>query len=192
MNKAEIKKRIEKLTAQIEDLRYRYHVLDDPEVSDEVYDSLTRELKELEEKYPEFKDPNSPTNRVAGKPLDKFVKVRHLDDAKQPSKMGSLNDAFAEKEVLAWDERIAKLIGHKPKGYYCDVKFDGLAIELVYEKGKFVQGSTRGDGEIGENVTQNVRTIQSIPINLRGRDYPERLVVRGEAVIYKKELEKIY
>src|SRR3989338_7762938 len=161
MNKGEIKKRIEKLRGQIEDLRYRYHVLDDPEVTDEVYDSLTRELKALEAQNPEFADPNSPINRVGGKPLDKFVKVKHLNDESKPYRMCSLNDAFAEEEVLAWEERMGKILGGKPKEYYCDVKYDGLAIELVYEKGEFTQASTRGDGEIGEDVTQNIRTINS-------------------------------
>ncbi|MBI3231949.1 MAG: NAD-dependent DNA ligase LigA [Candidatus Doudnabacteria bacterium] len=191
MNKQKIKNRIAKLRQQISELRYRYHVLDDPNITDEVYDSLTRELRQLESQNPEFADPNSEVNRVAGQPLGKFVKVPHLNDLKQPHKMGSLNDAFSEQEVLDWEERLTKILGHKPSGFYCDVKYDGLAIELVYEKGKLIQGSTRGDGEVGEDVTPNIRTIQSIPINLRGAGWSPRLVVRGEVVIYKKELERI-
>ncbi len=191
MNKQEAKKRIEKLRQQIEDLRYKYHVLNDPSVTDDIYDSLGRELKELETQFPEFSDSHSPLNRVAGKPLDKFVKVKHLDDQFRAAKMGSLNDAFSVEEVEAWEERVTKILGSKPKGYYCDVKYDGLAIELVYESGRFVQGSTRGDGEVGEDVTQNVKTINSIPLLLRGNGHPSRVVVRGETVIYKKELERI-
>jgi DNA ligase (NAD+) len=183
MNKAEAKKRIEKLRREIDDLRYRYHVLDDPKASDEVYDSLTRELKALEESYPEFKDPASPLNRIGGKPLDKFVKVKH------EVRMTSLNDAFSKEEVRDWETRIKKLLPKNTKlEYFCELKLDGLAASLIYEDGIFVRGATRGDGFIGEDITQNLKTIKAIPLKLRGQNIPKHLEVRGEAVMSKKTL----
>lgn len=161
MDKKQAIKRIEKLRRQIEDLRYRYHVLDDPKVTDDVYDSLSRELKKLEEVYPEFKDPFSPTNRVAGKPLDKFVKVRHN------VRMLSLNDSFSQEELGLWEKRIQKLALGRNLEYFCELKLDGLAISLIYKNGLFSAGATRGDGFIGEDITQNLKTIRSIPLKLR-------------------------
>ncbi|MCL5775371.1 MAG: NAD-dependent DNA ligase LigA [Patescibacteria group bacterium] len=189
MEKSEIKKRIEALRLQIEDLRYRYHVLDDPRVTDDVYDSLTRELRELEEKNPEFHDPLSPTNRVAGKPLDKFLKVRH------DVRMLSLNDVFSKDELEAWENRIKKVLSASPDAvepvYFAEIKFDGLAVSLIYKKGVLVRGATRGDGFIGEDITQNLKTIKSIPLKLRGENPPEFLEVRGEAIMTKKVLEQL-
>ncbi|MBI1838898.1 MAG: NAD-dependent DNA ligase LigA [Candidatus Colwellbacteria bacterium] len=188
MTKDGAKKRIEKLREQIENLRYRYHVLDDPKVTDEVYDSLTRELKKLETEFPEFIDLNSPTNRVGGKPLDKFVKVAHQVP------MLSLNDAFNKEELRAWEKRVLKFIPVDDAGgfhieYFCELKMDGLAVSLIYENGNFVKGATRGDGFIGEDITQNLRTIESIPLKLRSKlDYLE---VRGEAIMSKKTLNKL-
>src|SRR6185436_14586963 len=162
MKTDEVKKRIDKLSAQIEELRYRYHVLDDPGVTDEVYDSLTRELRELETRFPEFAHANSSINRVGGKPLDKFVKVQH------EVRMLSLNDAFSKEEVEAWEKRIKKLLpnGTNPE-YFCELKLDGLAVSLIYQHGNLIRGATRGDGFIGEDITQNLKTIRSIPIQLR-------------------------
>lgn len=183
MNKTEAKKRIEKLREQIDDLRYRYHVLDEPNVSDEVYDSLTRELKALESEFPEFYDANSPVNRIGGKPLDKFAKVEHLVP------MLSLNDAFSMEDLESWEKRIVKLLPPgTPLEYFCEVKLDGLAVSLTYENGNFVRGATRGDGRIGEDITQNLRTINSIPLRLRGKRVPRLLEVRGEAILAKKTL----
>ena len=184
------KRRIQKLQEQIEDLRYRYHVLDDPEVTDEIYDSLTRELHALEEQFPKLKDPNSATNRVAGKALDKFVKVPHA------VRMLSLNDIFNNEELAAWDERVKKLLPANAQGkngleYFCELKLDGLAVSLIYEKGTFVRGATRGDGFIGEDITQNLKTIRSIPLQLRGKDIPALLEVRGEAVMRKEILVEL-
>jgi DNA ligase (NAD+) len=179
MNITEAKKRAEKLQEQIEDLRYRYHVLDDPKVTDDVYDSLSRELKDLEVKFPEIIDPNSPTNRVAGKPLDKFVKVKHN------VRMLSLNDVFSTEELEAWEKRVQKLVPGQSLNYFCELKLDGLAISLIYKDGLLVRGATRGDGFIGEDITQNLRTIQSIPLKLRA-PFPEYIEVRGEAVMSKK------
>ncbi len=192
MTEPEVKKRIRKLEAQIEDLRYRYHVLDDPEVSDEVYDSLTRELRALESEYPKLKNLNSPTDRVAGKPLDKFVKVSHQVP------MLSLNDVFSHEELQAWETRIKKLLptsvaGKNALEYFAELKLDGLAVSIFYEDGKFVRGATRGDGKIGEDITQNLKTIQSIPLTLRPVDgnTPKLLEVRGEAVMRKVVLAEL-
>ncbi|MFH0890681.1 MAG: NAD-dependent DNA ligase LigA [Candidatus Liptonbacteria bacterium] len=184
MDKAEAKRRAEKLRAQIEDLRYRYHVLNDPSVTDEVTDSLMRELRSLEMEHPELRDPDSPTNRVSGKPLDKFEKVEHAVP------MLSLNDVFGEKELFAWAERVAKLLPGKKIGYFCELKLDGLAVSLTYNKGKLIRGATRGDGKIGEDITQNLRTLESIPLKLRG-DFPNSVEVRGEAIMPKRVLEEL-
>ena len=156
VNTSEIKKRIDKLRAQVDDLRYRYHVLNDPKVTDEVYEGLTRELIDLEHKYPQFMSSDSPTQRVVGRVLDKFEKVKH------PLQMLSLNNAFSEEELKAWEKRISKLLSSSSRKleYFCEVKLDGLSISLEYEKGFFVRGSTRGDGVFGEDVTQNLKTIQ--------------------------------
>ena len=160
-SKSEAEKRIKKLREEIARLRYAYHVEDAPGVTDDVYDSLTRELKLLLQKFPEFADPNAPENRVAGKPLDKFVKVRHS------VRMLSLNDVFNAEELADWEKRIKKLLGsgtrsdlkNSPRSdleYFCEIKFDGLAVSLTYERGKFVRGATRGDGSIGEDITENL------------------------------------
>ncbi len=180
--KASAKNRIGKLRGQIEELRHRYHVLNDPKVTDDVYDSLSRELKELEQQFPEFSDASSPTNRVAGKPLDKFVKVPHSIP------MLSLNDAFSKEDLQAWENRLKKLLSPGTDlEYFAELKLDGLAVSLIYEDGIFVRGATRGDGRIGEDITQNLRTIHSLPLKLRGK-FPSYVEVRGEAVMSKKVL----
>ncbi len=182
MNAIEAKKRIEKLRDQIEELRYRYHVLNDPGVTDDVKDSLEKELKELEHAFPEFADPNSPTNRVAGKPLPKFVKVQH------EHRMLSLNDVFSVDELRAWETRIKKLLPANEKiSYFAELKLDGLAVSLIYEDGALVRGATRGDGFIGEDITQNLRTIEAIPLRLR-KKILGRVEVRGEALMPRKVL----
>ncbi len=199
MDKFEVKKRVKQLRNEIARLRNAYHVENKPNVTDDVYDSLTRELKILLEKYPEFADPNAPENRVAGRPLDKFAKVKHA------VQMLSLNDAFSEEELYDWEKRIKKLTPPNPplskgraKGgvYFCEVKFDGLAVSLIYKKGKFVQGATRGDGLVGEDITQNLRTIQSIPLVLHPLPTSPfagggEIEVRGEALVSKKTLVKL-
>jgi len=185
MKEAEAKKRIKKLRDEIARLREAYHTENAPDVTDDVYDSLTRELKTLLEMYPEFEDPNAGENRVAGKPLDKFVKVRHQ------TRMLSLNDVFGEEELLDWEKRIKKLLARDAKfNYFCEVKFDGLAVSLIYKNGKFFQGATRGDGFIGEDITENLKTINSIPLTLK-KPFPEYLEVRGEALISKKTLSSL-
>lgn len=179
MDKPEAKKRAEKLREQIEDLRYRYHVLNEPGVTDDIKDSLEKELRALEIRFPELADPLSPTNRVSGKPLEKFEKVRHN------LPMLSLNDVFSGEELRAWENRIKKILLKEEINYFCEIKLDGLAVSLIYERGAFTRGATRGDGQIGEDITQNLKTIESIPLKLRP-PFPDFLEVRGEAVMPKK------
>jgi DNA ligase (NAD+) len=184
--------RAAKLRAQIDAYRYRYHVLDDPTVTDEVYDSLTRELKKIEELYPDLVTPDSPTQRVGGEALPQFTSVPHAVP------MLSINDVNTPEEVEQWVARIKKLLpSGKVIDFHIDIKMDGLACGLIYEGGRLVRGVTRGDGRVGEDVTQNVRTIRSIPLTLR-RDpavpaafYRDRVEVRGEILLYKKDFEKL-
>ncbi len=203
MTKNEAKKRIEKLRIEINRYRYAYHVLDKSLISDAVLDSLKKELFDLETRYPEFITFDSPTQRVAGKPLKSFKKVQH------ETPMLSFNDAFSEQDIRDWLKRVENYLKYellKPKTqnlkplFYCELKIDGLAIELVYENGVFVQGSTRGDGIIGEDITQNLKTVEAIPLKLDFEKFkiqnskfkiPRRLVVRGEVFISKKEFERV-
>jgi len=189
MTKKEAKRRIEKLKKLIHHHRYSYHVLDRQEISEAALDSLKKELFDLEQKFPDLVTSDSPTQRIGGKPLEKFEKVRHSQ------LMLSFNDAFSEKDMKDWQERIGRLLTPEERrevDFYCELKIDGLAIELTYEKGILKTGSTRGDGLIGENVTQNLKTIEAIPLKLR--DSPgtiSQLIVRGEVFISKKEFEKL-
>jgi DNA ligase (NAD+) len=209
MNKEEAKERIEKLKKLIEKYRYSRHVLDKELVPIEVEDSLKKELFELEQKFPEFITPDSPTQRVGGKVLEKFEKTKH------PQPMLSLNDAFSEKDMEDWLERISKLLTKEEierLDFFCEPKLDGLAIELIYKDGIFAIGSTRGDGIFGENVTENLKTIESVPLKLRDIDEVvkdlekegekeiaefikknglKEVVVRGEAIITKKNFELV-
>ena len=184
--KSAAKARIEKLKELINDYRYHYHVLDESIMSEAAADSLKHELSQLEEQYPEFITPDSPTQRVAGKPLDKFQKVIHT------SRMISLADVFSESEIRDWVARNYKLV---PNGaeftFFTDIKMDGLAMSLHYENGIFKQAVTRGDGLVGEDVTMNVKTIQNIPLKLNLDNPPERLEVRGEVIIFKQDFEKL-
>ncbi|MBX4187904.1 MAG: NAD-dependent DNA ligase LigA [Candidatus Doudnabacteria bacterium] len=181
-NIKETKQRMEKLIKQINELRFRYHVLDDPEVTDEIYDSLTQELLELEQKYPQLKMKNSPTERVGGVALDKFQKVEHSQ------RMLSLNDAFDKDQVADWEKRIFKLLEINSVEYFCELKFDGLAISLRYKSGDLAVAATRGDGYVGENVTNNIRTVQSVPLDM-GKNTD--LEVRGEVIMAKKTWEAL-
>ena len=184
--KTAAKARIEKLKELINDYRYHYHVLDESIMSEAAADSLKHELSQLEEQYPEFITPDSPTQRVAGKPLDKFQKVTHA------SRMISLADVFSESEIRDWVARNYKLV---PNGteftFFTDIKMDGLAMSLHYENGIFKQAVTRGDGLVGEDVTMNVKTIQNIPLKLNLDNPPEHLEVRGEVIIFKQDFEKL-
>ncbi len=181
MSNDNIKNRIEKLREEISRLRFLYHVENTPNVTDDVYESLTRELNDLENKYPEFSDENSSIRRVAGQPLDKFKKVKH------GIRMLSMNDTFSFDEIKDWEIRISKLL-NKKHSYFCEVKFDGLSASLIYKDGVFVEGSTRGDGYIGEDVTENLKMIDSIPLRLKA-PYPSYLEVRGEVLMPRKVWE---
>lgn len=208
MTKEQARVRIEKLKKEINKYRYAYAVLDRSEISDSALDSLKKELFDLEAQFPEFVTPDSPTQRVAGKPLKEFKKVRHTE------RMTSFNDAFSEEDMRDWFARLENYLGRPLKAgkeplFYCELKIDGLAIELEYEDGVFVRGSTRGDGLIGEDVTQNLRTVEAIPLRilpkdevsanvkklgLRPADYdlaPRHLIVRGEVFLTKREFAKI-
>ena len=184
MNLSQAKQRVIKLREIIDDYRYNYHVLDKSIMSEEASDSLKHELEKLESQYPELITLDSPTQRVAGKPSDKFRKVTHA------SRMLSLNDVFDQEEIAKWSERVTKLLDGEKVEYFADLKMDGLACSLVYQDGKLVVGATRGDGFVGEDVTANIKTIQSIPLNLR-LNIPGRLEVRGEIVMYKKDFDEL-
>lgn len=183
MTKSEAEARIIKLREIINDYRYHYHVLDESTMSEAAADSLKHELAQLEAEYPELITPDSPTQRVAGKPLDKFTKVKH------EKRMISLADVFSREEILDWINRNEKLVpGGKIKEFFTDIKMDGLACALKYKDGVFVQAVTRGDGLVGEDVTQNVRTIENIPIKI---DEPGEAEVRGEIIIFKKDFAEL-
>ena len=188
LNKTEAKARIEKLRELINDYRYHYHVLDQSIMSESAADSLKHELTLLEEAFPELITPDSPTQRVAGKPLDKFQKVIHQ------SRMISLADVFSESEVRDWVARNYKLVSPDTKfTYFTDIKMDGLAMSLHYRHGILEQAVTRGDGLVGEDVTMNVRTIANVPLKLKGdpKEIPEEVEVRGEVIIFKEDFAKI-
>ena len=164
MTKQEAQKRIEKLRSEINHHRYLYHVLDRQEISDAAHDSLKQELERLEEKYPDLITADSPTQRVGGTPLSKFQKVPHR------ARMLSLNDAFLPEEVRKWEERLKRLEPRLILQYFAELKVDGFAISLEYESGLMICASTRGDGKIGEDVTENVKTVESVPLSLM-RDF---------------------
>src|SRR3954447_8083047 len=171
--------RAAELRTELNGHAYRYYVLDDPAIEDDVYDSLYAELKALEDQYPELVAPDSPTQRVGGTPLDRLDKVRH----EQP--MLSLANARSEDELRAWIDRMRNHLRREgiedaAFEYVCEPKIDGLAISLLYEDGVLVRGATRGDGETGEDVTHNLRTIPTIPLRMAGDDVPARLEGRGE------------
>lgn len=183
--------RIDQLREELNHHNIQYYVYDDPTIPDVEYDKLMRELKTLEEKYPEKYSENSPTLRVGGKVLDKFEKVEHL------APMLSLSDAFEDEEIEQFESFNEKGLGENELEFSCEPKFDGLAISLVYEKGILVRAATRGDGLVGENVTENVRTIKNIPLDISKKcleqniAIPELLEVRGEIVMLKKDFEDL-
>ncbi len=206
MDKKTIKNRIIKLRDEINHHRYLYHVLDKVEISDAALDSLKNELEKLEREHPDLITPDSPTQRVGGAPLDKFKKVKHS------SPMMSLYDAFSPEDMRDWGKRMDRILPGQKFDYYAELKMDGLAVALVYERGKFVLGATRGDGEIGEDVTQNLKTVEAIPLILRRPAEAElkkiglngesikklfhaldngRLEARGEAIISAKVFQDL-
>ena len=200
MDKNEAKERIEKLREVINHHRYLYHVLDRAEISDAALDSLKHELYELEQQYPHLITPDSPTQRVGGEPLKGFKKVKH------ETPMLSIEDVFNEDELKNWEDYLKRLTPVKQLEYFCELKIDGFAISLVYENGVFFRGSTRGDGINGEDVTKNLKTIESIPLNLnihkdsldeeiKGKLKESlksgRIEVRGEVFMSKSAFDKI-
>lgn len=188
MTRKEAKNRIEKLKKSINHYRYFYHVLDRSEISDAALDSLKHELYNLEQEFPEFITPDSPTQRVGGEALKGFKNVAHK------IQMLSIEDVFQSDELKAWEGRVRKLMPHQKLDYYVEVKMDGLAVALVYQGGIFSVGSTRGDGKIGEDVTQNLKTIESIPLRLNEpseREIENFLKKYEDAVDKKKFLSKI-
>ena len=178
------KQRIEKLRTQINYHNYRYYVLDSPEISDAEYDELMRELKSLEEKYPQFLTPDSPTQRVGAAPVEAFGVVEH------PLPLLSLGNAFSYDELMAWYNRSLKLVGGQQFDLACEHKIDGLAVALTYVNGQFTTGATRGDGLRGEDITRNLRTIRSIPLSVP-KDAPPRFEVRGEVYLPKAGFHKL-
>lgn len=186
MNKEDAMKRILKLRELINDYRYHYHVLDQSTMSEAAADSLKHELSQLEAAYPDLVTPDSPTQRVAGRPLDKFTKVEHVQ------RMISLADVFSESEIREWVARNYKLVEKTVHfDYFTDIKMDGLAMSLHYENGVLKRAVTRGDGLVGEDVTMNVRTIENVPLKLRGADIPAKVEVRGEVIIFKADFEAL-
>lgn len=183
-NKKSAATRITELQAQIKEHDRRYYTLDKPTISDYEYDRLMQELVEIEVQFPELVTTDSPSQRVGGVALDSFEKIAHRIP------MLSLQNAYSNDEILAFDERVKKSLQKDSSSeieYYCEPKFDGLAIELIYENGIFVRALTRGDGSVGEDVTANVKTIRSLPLKLEAKNPPELLEVRGEILIFKDD-----
>lgn len=180
MDRNAAERRIAELRAEIRRHDHLYYVLDRPELTDAEYDALYRELLKLEEEHPELVTPDSPSRRVGGAPLEKFKQVTHRIP------MLSLENAFTDGDIAEFDARVKRALA-LPAGeeiaYVCEPKLDGLAVELVYEYGTLTVGSTRGDGVVGENVTQNLKTVKSIPLRLEGENPPELLEVRGEVFL---------
>jgi DNA ligase (NAD+) len=181
----EATKRARELREQIDHHNYRYYVLDDPEVSDAQFDALMRELQQLEAQHPQLADPDSPTQRVGGQASREFRVVVHAVP------MLSLENAFAEQDILDFDRRARERLDVEHIAYCAEPKIDGLAVTLRYERGRLVQAATRGDGARGEDVTPNVRAIRSVPIQLRGARWPEVLEARGEVFMTRRSFEAL-
>jgi DNA ligase (NAD+) len=180
----QVKRRIEELRRQIEYHNYRYHVLDDPEISDTDFDQLMRELRRLEEEHPEFQSPDSPTQKVGGSPLETFEVVNH------PKPMMSLSNVFSEEELQAWHRRASNLLGRSDFAMVAEPKMDGFACALTYENGRLARAATRGNGLQGENITPNVKTIRSIPWQLQTVP-AERFEARGEIYLTRSGFERV-
>lgn len=185
MKTKDIQQKIAELSQLIHEHNYRYYVLNAPIISDFEFDALLKELTELEKKYPEFALPDSPTQRVGADITKKFPIIEH------EVQMLSLDNSYSMQEVQEFDERVQKGLEGKKYEYTCELKIDGLAISIVYEKGKLKYAATRGDGKTGEVVTNNVKTIKTIPLSLRGEHIPDYVEIRGEVYITKSNFEKI-
>jgi DNA ligase (NAD+) len=184
MNENEVKKRIDELRKLINYHNHRYYVLDSPEISDAEYDELMRELKRLEEEFPQFLTSDSPTQRVGAAPVEAFGVVAHQIP------MLSLGKAFSHEELLAWHKRVSGLLGEQEFDLVAEHKMDGLAVALIYQEGRFATGATRGDGFRGEDITQNLKTIRSIPLTVP-KGAPSRFEVRGEVYLSKNGFKKL-
>src|SRR5216684_927987 len=186
-----VEAKIEALREEIRHHEYRYYVLDDPEISDAEFDRMMNELKKLEAAHPELVTPDSPTQRVGGKPREGFVKVVHS------TPMLSLDNAYSEDELRNWERRVHELSGRKDIEYVCELKLDGMSLALRYENGKLVRGITRGDGSTGEDVTSNVRTVRgSVQLSvdtdkLKSAGIPLDFEVRGEMLMLTKSFKKM-
>lgn len=190
MNDSQIRARVEELRRVLNEHNYRYHVLNAPIITDSEYDALFAELKRLEEEHPELVTPDSPTQRVGSDLQEDLPKVRH------PAPILSLGNVFSPDEIRAWRERIGRLLPENTRlSYVVEPKFDGLTVVLTYEDGVLVQGATRGNGELGDDITPNVRTVRTIPLRIpvsgNGPAVPRRLVVRGEVIFHKKDFAEL-
>ncbi|MGW4456047.1 NAD-dependent DNA ligase LigA [Streptomyces albidoflavus] len=182
---ADARERHKHLAEQVEEHRFRYYVNDQPVVSDAEFDRQLRALTELEEQYPPLRTPDSPTQKVAGQYETEFTSVQHRE------RMLSLDNAFDDEELAAWAERVAKEVGAPGYHFLCELKVDGLAVNLTYEHGRLTRAATRGDGRVGEDITPNVRTISDIPERLHGDDLPALVEIRGEVFFPMEEFEKL-
>jgi DNA ligase (NAD+) len=185
MEREDAIRRLEELRRLIEYHRWRYYALDAAEISDAQFDVLMRELEGLEEQYPDLVTPNSPTQRVGAPPIKEFGTVRHRIP------LLSLDNAFTADDLWAFDKRVKRILGEVPVEYACELKFDGLAVSLTYERGQFTVGATRGDGYEGEDISTNLRTLNSIPLLLLDQDPPEKLEVRGEVIMTYADFEAL-
>lgn len=183
MDKKEAAERIRFLREKIADADYKYYILAEPDIEDYEYDMMMKELENLEKQFPELITKDSPTNRVSGKPISKFETIKHSPP------MLSLANSYNFGDLREFDRRIKTELESQEYEYVCELKLDGIAISLIYENGIFVRGATRGDGETGDNVTENLKTIRAIPLSVK-TDY-KKFEVRGEAIIFKKDFEKI-
>ncbi len=183
--RTEAAERARRLREEIDRHSYRYYVLDRPEISDEAYDALVRELEAIEREYPELVTPTSPTQRVGAPPSAAFAPVRHA------SRMYSLDNALSLDELDAWLDRTQAAVGAREPGYVCELKIDGSAISLTYEDGAYMRAATRGDGTTGEDITPNVKTIKAVPLHLRLAEPPATLEVRGEVYMSKASFERL-
>src|SRR4029077_7280711 len=182
-----------KIEALREKIRYHdhlYYVLDNPEISDTEFDKLMQQLQQLEAEHPTLITPDSPTQRVGGKPREGFVKVRHA------TQMLSLDNTYNEEELRSWERRVHELTGRSDVDYVCELKLDGMSLALVYEDGRLARGVTRGDGSVGEGVTLNVRTVRSIPLTvekskLKQAGIPANFEVRGELLMPTAAFKKV-
>src|ERR1700685_4373061 len=186
----DFEKKIGALREKIRHHEYLYHVLDNPDISDAEFDTLMQQLKDLESQHPALVTPDSPTQRVGGKPREGFVKVRHS------TPMLSLDNTYNEEELRDWERRVHELTGRKDVDYVCELKLDGMSLALIYEDGKLVRGITRGDGTIGEDVTLNVRTVRSVPLSiakekLKKAGIPPDFEVRGELLMPLAAFKKL-